>query len=463
MASESPASPHPNNNSDDQLQRQQHYVLRTIEERGVRLIRLWFTNVLGQHKSVAISPAEMENIFAEGLQFDGSSIDGFSRVQESDVLARPDATSFELLPWARDDEPSALMFCNIENLDGTPFAGDPRQVLRRNLSAARERGFEFFCAPEVEFFYFDESVREGGKPVPLDRASYFDLTTEDVSSNLRKTTLHMLEALSIPVEYSFHEDGPSQHEIDLQYTDALNCADNIMTLRLVVKKVALEQGIHATFMPKPLDGVPGSGMHTHLSLFEHGANAFADAGDPHGLSKTGKSFIAGLLVHGREITAITNQLINSYRRINDGFEAPQYLTWARNNRSALVRVPIHKTGKESATRVEYRAIDPSCNPYLAFSVLLAAGMRGVTEGYELPDEAQGNLFELSADQRRSMGVDSLPRSMAEALDEMEKSDLVRDAVGDHIFEWFLRNRRAEWNEFHRQVTPFELERYLPSW
>ncbi len=445
------------------LSPQQQYVLRTVEERGVRLVRLWFTDVLGQHKSVAISPAELENIFAEGLQFDGSAIDGFSRVQESDVLARPDAGSFELLPWARDDEPSALMFCDIVNLDGTPFVGDPRQVLRRNLDAAKERGFEFYCAPEVEFFYFKGSAASGAIPEPIDSASYFDLSTEDVSSDLRKRTIHMLEALSIPVEYSFHEDAPSQHEIDLQYTDALNCSDNLMTLRLVVKKIAMERDIYASFMPKPLDGVQGSGMHTHMSLFEHGVNAFADPGDPHGLSKTAKHFIAGLLVHAREITAITNQLINSYRRINDGFEAPQHLSWARNNRSALIRVPVHKTGKESATRIEYRAIDPACNPYLAYSVLLAAGMKGITEGYDLPAEATGNLFELTAAERKAADIQLLPRSMAEALDEMEKSELVCEALGEHIFEWFLRNRRAEWNDFQRQVTPFERQKYLPTW
>ncbi|MEE9415334.1 MAG: type I glutamate--ammonia ligase [Acidimicrobiales bacterium] len=460
MPSES-SSQSPSN--DEVLNKQQAYVLRTVEERGVRLVRLWFTDVLGQHKSVAISPAELEDVFNEGLQFDGSAIDGFSRVQESDVLARPDASSFELLPWAKDDEPSALIFCDIERLDGTAFEGDPRQVLRRNLKAAHEQGYEFYCAPEVEFFYFENGDPTQGQPKPIDQASYFDLTTADVSSDLRKKTLHMLEALSIPVEYSFHEDSPSQHEIDLQYTDALNCSDNIMTLRLVVKKIAMERGIYATFMPKPLNGVQGSGMHTHMSLFEHGVNAFADPSDQHGLSKTAKSFIAGLLTHAREITAVTNQLINSYRRINDGFEAPQYLTWARNNRSALVRVPIHKTGKESATRVEYRAIDPACNPYLAFSVLLAAGLKGVREGYELVPEAKGNLFELTVDERRESGISRLPQSMVEALDEMEKSELVCDALGEHIFEWFIRNRRAEWQEFQRQVTPFEYERYLPTW
>jgi glutamine synthetase len=444
------------------MERQQEYVLRTVEERGVRLIRLWFTDVLGQLKSIAISPAELEMIFEEGLQFDGSSIDGFSRVQESDVLARPDPASFELLPWARDGEPTGLMFCDIENLDGSPFQGDPRQVLRRNLAKARDKGFTFFTAPEVEFFYFEDGD-PSHEPKPLDRASYFDLTTADVASDLRRRTLHMLEALGIPVEYSFHEDSPSQHEIDLQYSEALSMADNIMTMRLVVRKVAFEAGVYATFMPKPLNGVQGSGMHTHLSLFEGESNAFHDPADGYGLSKVARCFIAGLLVHAREITAVTNQLVNSYKRLNEGYEAPQYVSWARNNQSALVRVPVPKRGKVQSTRIEYRAIDPVCNPYLTYSLLLAAGLKGIDEGYELPRETAVNLFELTPEQRKQLDIRPLPESLDEALDEMERSALVRDALGEHIFEWFLRNKRSEWREYQRQVTQFELNRYLPIW
>jgi glutamine synthetase len=444
------------------MERQQEYVLRTVEERGVRLIRLWFTDVLGQLKSIAISPAELEMVFEEGLQFDGSSIDGFSRVQESDVLARPDPSSFELLPWARDDEPTALMFCDIENLDGSPFEGDPRQVLRRNLDVAREKGFTFFTAPEVEFFYFANGDPTS-EPKPLDRASYFDLTTADVASDLRRRTLHMLEALGIPVEYSFHEDSPSQHEIDLQYSEALSMADNVMTLRLVVRKVAMEAGVYATFMPKPLNGVQGSGMHTHLSLFEGEGNAFHDPGDEYGLSKIARCFIAGLLVHAREITAVTNQLVNSYKRLNEGYEAPQYVSWARNNQSALVRVPIPKRGKTASTRIEYRAIDSACNPYLTYSLILAAGLKGIDESYDLPREAATNLFELTEGKRSELGIQALPSSLDVALDEMERSTLVREALGEHIFEWFLRNKRSEWREYQRQVTPFELQRYLPIW
>ena len=444
------------------MERQQDYVLRTVEERGVRLIRLWFTDVLGQLKSVAISPAELENAFEEGMHFDGSAIDGFSRVQESDVLAKPDPNTFELLPWGDSGDISARMFCDILSQDETPFEGDPRHVLKRNLDRARQRGFTFMTAPEMEFFYFAEG--DPRKPlVPLDSGSYFDLTTADVASDLRKRTLLVLEAMGIPVEYSFHEDAPSQHEIDLRYTDALTMADNIMTFRLVVKEIAQEQGAFATFMPKPLIGVQGSGMHTHMSLFEGDENAFHEPGDPYGLSKVGRQFIAGLLRHAPEITAVTCQNVNSYKRLVAGYEAPVHITWARNNQSALVRVPVTKKGKQSSTRIEYRAPDPACNPYLAFSVMLAAGLKGVEEGYDLPPEAAANVFELTPEQRAAEGIGPLPQSLSEALDVMERSELVAEALGEHIFEWFLRNKRAEWLDYKSQVTQFELDRYLPTW
>ena len=447
---------------DNSTQPQRQYVLRTVEERGVRLVRLWFTDVLGQLKSFAISPAELENAFEEGMHFDGSSIDGFSRVQESDVLAKPDPNTFELLPWSERDDTSARMFCDIENLDGTPFDGDPRQVLKRNLDRARDLGYSFYVAPEMEFFYFasgDATV----PPVPLDTGSYFDLTTADVASDLRKRTIHTLEAMGIPVEYSFHEDSPSQHEIDLRYTDALSMADNVMTFRLVVREIAMEQGFYATFMPKPLTHVQGSGMHTHLSLFEGDENAFHDAGDPYLLSKTGRSFIAGLLRHAPEITAVTNQLVNSYKRLVVGTEAPAHVSWARNNRSALVRVPVTKANKSSSVRAEFRSPDPACNPYLAFSLMLAAGLKGVEEGYDLPPEATANVFALTPAERAAEGMEELPQSLAEALDVMESSELAVEALGEHIFEWFLRNKRREWAEYKAQVTPFELTRYLPNW
>jgi len=442
------------------MERQRDYVLRTVEERGVRLIRLWFTDVLGQLKSFAISPAELEVAFDEGMGFDGSAIDGYSRVQESDVLARPDPNSFELLPWGDTYGASARMFCDITNIDGTPFEGDPRQVLRRNLDRARERGFSFYAAPELEFFYFEDGDAGRGAPTPLDQASYFDLTTADVASDLRQRTIHTLESMGIPVEYSHHEDAPSQHEIDLRYTDALAMADNIMTFRLVVREVALEAGVHATFMPKPLAGEQGSGMHTHFSLFEGDTNAFYDPSDERNLSQVARGFIAGILRHAREITAVTNQWVNSYKRLVMGFEAPIYVSWARNNRSVVVNVPPIKVGKAESARIEYRAPDPACNPYLAFSVILAAGLKGIEEGYELPNETLANLYELTEAERLAEGIDVLPHSLSDALDEMERSELVAEALGEHVFEWFIRNKRAEWRDYKAQVSQFELDRYL---
>ncbi|MEC7878618.1 MAG: glutamine synthetase family protein [Actinomycetota bacterium] len=441
------------------MEPQKEYVLRTVEERGVRLIRLWFTDVLGKLKSVAISPAELEGAFEEGLQFDGSAIDGYSRVQESDVLAVPDANSFELLPWVDPSEPTGRIFCDIKNLDGSPFQGDPRQVLRRNLKAAHDKGFTFFTAPEIEFFYFNNA----NERKPLDNAGYFDLTTLDLGSGLRRRTLHMLEAMGIPVEYSFHEDNASQHEIDLRYTETLDMADNIMTLRLVVRKIALDAGIHATFMPKPIDEGQGSGMHTHMSLFQGDVNVFHDPGDVLGLSDVARKFMAGILYHAPEFTAVTNQLINSYKRMVSGYESPVYVSWARNNRSALVRVPIHKAGKASSTRIEYRALDSAANPYLAYSVILAAGLKGIEDGYELPDEAAENLWSLNRDEAKAVGLQRLPQDLREALDLMEESELVRNVLGEHIFEWFLRNKREEWETYQRHVTPYEIERYLPIW
>ena len=443
------------------MERQHEYVLRAVEERNVNLVRLWFTDVLGQLKSVAISPIELETAFEEGLHFDGSAVDGFSRVQENDVLAIPDPSTFELLPWA-DGGSSARMFCDLHQPDGKPFDGDPRQILRRNLDVARRAGHEFMIAPEMEFFYFAD-----GDPTTdlklLDSGSYFDLTTSDVASDLRRKTLSVLEQMGIPVEYSFHEDAPSQHEIDLRYTDALTMADQIMTFRLIVRELAMERGTYASFMPKPLADVQGSGMHLHLSLFDDDVNAFHDADSPYGLGPIGRQFTAGLLRHAREITAVTNQLVNSYKRLVVGFEAPTWISWAQNNRSALVRVPVTKADKTSSTRIEYRAPDPACNPYLAFSVILAAGLKGISEGYDLPDEATENLYDLSPREITDLGYEPLPQSLAEALDVMEGSELVHEALGDHVFEWFLRNKRSEWWDYKSNVTRWELERYLPSW
>ena len=441
------------------LEQQRDYVLHTVEERGVRLIRLWFTDVLGSLKSFAISPAELENALEDGMTFDGSSIDGFGRTLESDVLAMPDANTFEVLPWGDPKATEARVFCDIHNLDGTPFEGDPRQVLRRNLQAAHERGYTFLVAPDIEFFYFSPPEK-GQAPVPLDEGGFFDLTTTDVAGTLRKQTIRTLETMSIPVEYSFHEDAPSQHEIDLRHTDALTMADSIMTFRLVVKEVAASQGVHATFMPKPLENVQGSGMHVHLSLFDGDENAFYSPDDPYNLSPVAKQFMAGLLRHAAEITAITNQTVNSYKRLVPGFEAPVHVSWARNNRSGLVRVPIAKRGNPSATRIEFRSPDPACNPYLAFAVMLAAGMRGITEGYELPPEADSNLFEMSDAELGKLGIDLVPQSLSDALRVMEQSSLVHEALGEHIFEWFLRNKRSEWRAYKTHVSAFEHDRYL---
>jgi glutamine synthetase len=350
------------------------------------------------------------------------------------------------------------MFCDILSLDGTPFSGDPRQVLRRNLDRARERGFSFYAAPEMEFFYFADSDPKN-PPRPLDRASYFDLTTADVASDLRQRTIHTLEAMGIPVEYSHHEDAPSQHEIDLRYTDALTMADNIMTFRLVVKEVALEAGVHATFMPKPLTGEQGSGMHTHFSLFEGDTNAFYDPGDELNLSKAARGFIAGLLNHAKEITAVTNQSVNSYKRLVIGYEAPTYIAWARNNRSVIVNIPPIKKGQSENARIEFRAPDSACNPYLAFSVVLMAGLKGIEEGYDLPPETATNLYQLTDEERMAEGIDSLPHSLSESLEVMADSELVAEALGEHVFEWFIRNKRAEWMDYKTHVTQFELDRY----
>lgn len=439
------------------MSKQSDYVMRTVEERGIRFIRLWFTDVLGFLKSVSISPAELEVAFEEGMTFDGSSIDGYARIQEADMLARPDPTTFAVLPW-RTEQQVARMFCDIAMPDGEPFEGDPRTVLKRNLEKASEMGYTFYTAPELEFFYFADS---GPEPQVLDHGGYFDLTPLDVAQEYRRKTINALEQLGIPIEHSHHEVAPSQHEIIARYTDALTMADNIMTSRLTVKEVALQSGIYATFMPKPLENHDGSGMHLHLSLFEGDTNAFHEPGTQGELSKVGKAFIAGVLHHAAEMTAVTNQWVNSYKRLVGGFDAPVYMSWARNNQSALVRVPSVKKGKPSSVRVEYRAADAACNPYLALSVILAAGLAGIREGYELPPEISADVHQMTNAERAAVGAKRLPDTMAAALDLMEGSDLVAEALGEHVFNWFLRNKRAEWNRYQSHVSRFELETYLP--
>ncbi len=438
------------------LSNEAEYVLRTVEERGIRFIRLWFTDVLGTLKSFAITPQELEGAFAEGMGFDGSSIEGFSRIQESDMVAFPDPSTFQIIPWKSEQE-VARMFCDIHDPDGSPFDGDPRYVLKRQLQRAADLGFTFYVGPELEYFYFKSS--DGTEF--LDRGSYFDLTPLDVATDYRKRTVFYLESMGIPVEYVHHEVAPSQHEIDLRYTDALSMADNVMTYRLTVKEAAQEFGVYATFMPKPVAGVNGSGMHTHQSLFEGDRNAFFDATDEHHLSKTAKSYVAGILRHAREITLVTNQWVNSYKRLVPGYEAPVYICWARRNRSALVRVPMYKPGKEGATRIEFRSPDPACNPYLAFAVMLAAGLAGVENEYQLAPEASNNIYAMSEDERRASGIESLPEDLYEAIHVAEHSELVRETLGDHVFEFLIRNKHEEWDAYKSYVTPYELERYLP--
>jgi len=434
--------------------------MRTVEERGIRFVQLWFTDVLGTPKGFSITPAELENALEEGMTFDGSAIDGFSRVQEADVLARPDPETFQVLPWQAHDSVVARVFCDVSNLDGTPFEGCPRHALRRTLERAHDKGYTFFAAPELEYFYFADADPLHG-PLGLDSGSYFDLTVADLASDLRRRSVLTLEEMGIPVEHAQHEDAHSQHEIDLRYTDALTMADTVMTARLVVKELARQEGVHASFMPKPLAGMQGSGMHTHVSLFEGERNAFVDTDDPYGLSDVARQFIAGLLHHARELTAVTNQWVNSYKRLVRGYEAPITVSWARNNRSALVRVPIVKRGKIESTRLEYRAPDSACNPYLAFAVVLAAGLQGIEKGYELAPEADDNLFALSARELQAKDIALLPTSLDEAVDEMERSELLHDTLGDHVFEWFIRNKRAEWAAYQSNVTQFELDRYFP--
>jgi len=438
------------------LSNEAEYVLKAVEERGIRFIRLWFTDVLGSLKSFAIPAQELEGALSEGQGFDGSSIEGFSRIQESDMVAIPDPSTFQVIPW-RSEAEVARMFCDIYEPEGSPFDGDPRFVLKRQLSKAADLGYTFYVGPELEYFYFRNA--EGTEF--LDRGGYFDLTPLDVATDYRKRTVQYLEAMGIPVEYVHHEVAPSQHEIDLRYADALSMADNVMTYRLTVKEAAQEFGVYATFMPKPVAGVNGSGMHTHQSLFEGDRNAFFDPTDEAHLSKTGKAYIAGILRHAREITLVTNQWVNSYKRLVPGFEAPVYICWARRNRSALVRVPMYKPGKEGATRIEFRSPDPACNPYLAFAAMLAAGLKGIEEEYELPPEASDNIYEMSEAERRAAGIESLPEDLYEAIHLAEASELLREALGDHVVEYLIRNKREEWSTYQAYVTPYELERYLP--
>jgi glutamine synthetase len=430
----------------EQISKQQEFVLRTIEERNIRFIRLWFSDVLGTLKSVAIAPAELENAFDEGIGFDGSAIEGFARITESDMLAKPDPATFSILPWRTEAPGAARMFCDITMPDGSPSHSDPRNVLRRILDKAAKMGYTCYTHPEIEFFLFKSQPEKGVAPVPVDQGGYFDHTPAVVGHDFRRQAITLLEAMGISVEFSHHEGAPGQQEIDLRYADALSTADNIMTFRHVIKEVALEQGFYASFMPKPFTDHPGSGMHTHVSLFEGEKNAFFDASAEFNLSKTGRSFIAGILKHAAEMTAITNQWVNSYKRLQGGGEAPSQINWGQSDRGALVRIPMYKPNKENSTRIELRSLDSACNPYLAFAVMLAAGLKGIEEGY---------VLEPSADPA------PLPANLHEAIVAMEESELIRQTLGEHVFEFVLRNKRAEWQDYRRQVSAYELDRYLP--
>jgi glutamine synthetase len=411
---------------------------------------------------VAIAPAEVEGAFAEGIGFDGSAIEGLARTYEADMLALPDPTTFQILPWRGEIDPTARMFCDIQTPDGKAAAADPRNVLRRALAKASDRGFSFYIHPEIEFYLLKSSQIGPEGPIPVDNAGYFDNVPGGTAHDFRRRAVGMLEQLGISVEFSHHEGGPGQNEIDLRYADALTMADNIMTFRTVIKEVAIEQGVYATFMPKPFSQHPGSGMHTHMSLFEGDTNAFFEAGSQYHLSKTAKHFIAGLLRHAPEITAVTNQYVNSYKRLWGGGEAPSYVSWGHNNRSSLIRVPFYKPNKGNSSRIEYRAIDSAANPYLAYALILAAGMKGIDEEYPLPAESEDNVWALTDAERRAMGIQPLPQSLDHAIKKLEESELAAETLGEEVFSYVLANKRREWSEYRSQVTPFELKHNLES-
>ncbi len=432
-------------------------VMKKIEENDIKFIKLWFTDILGFLKSFSVPKEQIETAFAEGIGFDGSSIEGFVRIDESDMVAIPDPSTFAILPWRPKEKGVARMFCDVVKPDGRPFEGDPRYILKRNLEKARQMGFTYYVGPELEYFYF----KDANSTEILDRGGYFDLIPRDEALDLRRDTVLFCEAMGMKIEYSHHEVAPSQHEIDMRYEDALTMADNVMTYRLIVKEVAYRQGVYATFMPKPLFGENGSGMHTHMSLFRGKRNAFFDTKGKYNLSEMARHFIGGLLKYGPELTAVTCQWINSYKRLVPGYEAPVYLSWAQRNRSDLIRVPMYKPGKEEATRIEYRSPDPACNPYLAFAVMLAAGLAGMEEKLEPPEPVEENVYKMTAEEREKRGIRQLPGSLVEAVQLTEKSELVRNALGDHAFTHFIENKKVEWDRYRVQITSYELEKYLP--
>lgn len=432
-------------------------VKKFVKEKDISFIQFWFTDVLGFLKSFAITPSELEEGLSEGMGFDGSSIEGFSRIEESDMIAMPDPKTFQMVPWRSGDKPVARMFCDILQPDGSNYEGDPRYVFKRLLKEVAEKGYTYYLGPELEYFYFRDNT---GTEI-LDRAGYFDARPVDMGSNLRRDTIFALQNMGIQVEYSHHEVAPSQHEIDLRYQEGLKMADTTMTYRLVVKEIARQNGVYATFMPKPIFGENGSGMHVHQSLFKGDKNAFYDTNGKYHLSETAKHYIAGILKHAPEMTAVTNQWVNSYKRLVPGYEAPVYVSWANRNRSAMVRVPMYKPGKEKATRIEFRSPDPSCNPYLAFAVMLGAGMEGIEKKYELPDPIELDIFEMNEKERSDHGITALPGNLYAAILETEKSELVKKVLGEHIFNKFIENKKIEWDRYRTHVSEFEIDNYLP--
>ena len=439
---------------------EQDFVLKTIESRDVHFVRFWFTDVLGNMKSFAVVPGELENAFAGGMGFDGSSIRGFSAIQDSDILAFPDPGTFQVLPWRPESNAVARMFCDIQKPDGRPFEADSRHIMKRAIRRAADAGFTANIGCEIEFFYFKDA--EGAEP--LDAGTSFDLTSLDYASDLRRDTVLTLEKMGIPVEYSHHECGPSQHEIDLRYADALAMADAVMTYKQVVKEIAMKHGVYASFMPKPMTDAPGSGMHVHQSLIDlDGNNAFFDPSDPSGynLSATAKHFVAGILAHAKELCLVTNQYVNSYKRLCGGMNAPSTIAWARHNRSTMVRIPGYRPNSADACRVELRNPDPACNPYLAFSAMLAAGLDGIERELPLCDPMEGHdFFKMSPAEAEALGVDVLPRTLGEALEAFADSALMREVLGDHVHEYLADAKRADWDGYQRTVTPWELERNL---
>jgi len=432
-------------------------ILKIVKEKNIKFINLWFVDVLGKLKSFSITPRELDGAFKEGMGFDGSSIEGFARIFESDLIAKPDPSTFAIMPWRPEEEGSARMLCDVLNPDGTPYEGDPRYILKRNLEVLKKQGLNYFVGPELEYFYFKSDV----SPEIIDEGGYFDTVPLDMARDLRRETILILEKMGIKVEYSHHEVAPSQHEIDLRYQEALAMADYVMTYKVVVKQVAHAHGLYASFMPKPIADVNGSGMHTHMSLFSGDKNMFYDGKDKYHLSATAKHFIAGVLKHVPEICVVTNQWINSYKRLVPGFEAPAYISWARRNRSALVRVPMYKPGKELATRIELRFPDPACNPYLAFAAMLAAGLEGVDKKYPLPEPIEKDIFHMTEEEREKEGIKSLPGSLIEAIETAEKSPLLKKTLGEHVFTKLIENKKIEWDMYSTQVTEYEIKKYLP--